>query len=745
MQTDAEVRRILRFWAICDGLHGAALSLLLFFVVPWKSPAVNSVGLVYAAAVLLGAPLLWRAHRAGYRLAVITSLVGLAAGIVCCTGLILSWAYLRAIHGVFGTGASIVSLFLAASVFQMIGLYPALRLRALWRANLRAHFGSSIRTTPVVTTLVLAPFLLATAVHERYRLTPVPALAPSVRDAALDWTRAILNGTPPDPALKAQLSGATRGPGPLTVVLFAQGRVQARIPVGSWNDGGSDLFTAVDAAAHLLARQPGVEAFRAGRLKFDRSVARGPLLSQWDATLALSIDAGRDGLQSAETPEARVYPDELILTDSYGNAPLLPFLDEVRLGVDVRWLRKYLGLAADAPLERFRTESWIECGTKSCAIERGNPILAVADPVAAARAAGGFIARASQPNGTFAYIYRPYTNTFGHAPYNLTRHAGTIYSLAMLEGMTYAPELTPITERGISFMANLVHRPCGANGRGACVTEGDGSRRKVSLGTNALFLVALTERLTLRADPNTEKLAEELLAFIVSMQKDNGDFFHAFDTTSQRIMTDEAPQMFSSEEAALALVMAGQYFKQPAILKAAERALDHLTDAKYDYFLGRFTFGVDSWTCMAADAGFATGVPGLKKPGYLDFCLGYADFLRRLQFAPGQSAAKDFDGHFGFSNIMVPQAPAAAGFAEALGAVRSLARAHGRSTPQLDAQLAQAIHVLAQDQLRPENSHQVLVPSFADGGIRRSLVQSEIRIDFVQHALSAFIRAARTL
>jgi len=745
MMIDPDMRKTLRFWAICDGLYGVTLTLLLLFFVPWKFAAANSTGLAYAAAVLVGAPLLWRAHRTGYRLAVVTSLVGLLAGVVSCTGLVLSWAYLRAIHGVFGMGASIVSLFLAATVFQILGLYPALRLRTLWRAEMRRTFGKPFRTTPIVTVLALGPFLLAALVHGRYTLTPAVALAPEARDAAIAWTRAILNGAPPDPTLKSRMTDLPRGPGPLALALFAEGRAQVRIPVGHWNDGPSDLFTAVNEAAHLLAKHPAAVAHRNGRLKFDRSVARGPFIGQSDALMALSIDPGRDGVQSTANPAARVFPDDFILTDSYGTAPLLPFLDEVRLGVDVRWLRNHLGLAPDAPLERFRTEAWIECGTKSCPIERGSTPLAEVDLLASAKAAGAFIARATQPDGTFNYVYRPYTHTIAQAPYNLTRHAGTVYSLAMLESLTHATELTPVTDRALSWMANLVHRPCGTNPRGACIAEGDAAHRKANLGTNALFLVALIERLALRPDPNLQALAGDLLGFIESMQKNNGDFFHNFDASAQRILQDDAPQMFCSEEAALALVKTGQHFQKTSTLQAAERALDYLTRAKYDYFLGRFTFGVDSWTCMAADAGFSTAFGGLKKRSYLDFCLGYADFLRRLQFTPGQSSGPDFDGHFGFSNILIPQAPAAAGFAEALGAVRSLARAHGMATPELDTQISLALHALARDQIRGDNNHQVLNPAFAEGGIRRSLVQSEIRIDFVQHALSAFIRAARTL
>ena len=116
--------------------------------------------------------------------------------------------------------------------------------------------------------------------------------------------------------------------------------------------------------------------------------------------------------------------------------------------------------------------------------------------------------------------------------------------------------------------------------------------------------------------------------------------------------------------------------------------------------------------------------------------------MRRLQYAPGEAADSDFDGHFGFSHFLVPQAPATAGFEEALTAVLGLARAHGRPVPELEQEIRAGLRALARDQLRPGTDYLTGDPAMARGGIRRSLVESGIRVDFVQHAASAFARAA---
>jgi hypothetical protein len=197
--------------------------------------------------------------------------------------------------------------------------------------------------------------------------------------------------------------------------------------------------------------------------------------------------------------------------------------------------------------------------------------------------------------------------------------------------------------------------------------------------------------------------------------------------------------MFASEEAAFGLVLADQVLGEPGAREAARRALDYLTGPKYGgFFAGQFIYGADAWTCVAADQAW----PVLSSPRYLDFCLGYASFLRRLQFAPA-GWPPGFAGHYGFSALMVPQAPAAGGFSESVVATLDLARHYHQDHPELVAQLHAGLDALVRDQIRPDNDWMMPHPDQALGGIRRSLVEQEIRIDFPQHAIAAWLRGAR--
>ena len=174
-------------------------------------------------------------------------------------------------------------------------------------------------------------------------------------------------------------------------------------------------------------------------------------------------------------------------------------------------------------------------------------------------------------------------------------------------------------------------------------------------------------------------------------------------------------------------------------LRAAERALDYLTGPKYEgYFLGRFIYGADHWTCIAAEEAW----PRLRSRQYLDFCSGYSRFIGRLQYQPGQWNNRDFEGHYGFSALAVPGAPVAASAAEAVVSAYELSEHHGRPDAVLRRQVELALGALLRDQVRLDNAWLMPSPARARGAIRRSLVEQDVRIDFTQHAASALIRGA---
>jgi len=108
--------------------------------VPWKTPWVNALGLAYALVALAAVPG-WRSGAAGLAARGGRGLAG-AWPAPAWSRLVASWAYLRAVYGDFGVGASIGALLAASAALQVLGLYPALKLRALLRSEVRQDLGA---------------------------------------------------------------------------------------------------------------------------------------------------------------------------------------------------------------------------------------------------------------------------------------------------------------------------------------------------------------------------------------------------------------------------------------------------------------------------------------------------------------------------------------------------------------------------------------------------------------------------
>jgi len=704
----------------------------MIIFVPWKTPWVNSAVLLYAGLHLVAAPGLWSGRRWAWRLSLWANLLGLLACLLVCAGFIASWAYLKAVFGDFGRGASIVSLLFASVAFQLLGLFPTVGLYALLRR--RESYGGGQGWRRLLLGLSLSP-LLAFFIYPAFALSPLSPISPEGRDQATAYLRAALTKRAL-PSLSA-LEGVTPGLGPLYVSLYNQGKPRIRV-----TGGGSDMAQAIKQAAQSLLEHPKLQGRRvfSGRLKLDRLIAVGPVPSTPEFLQALAFNSGLDGLRVWKgESHTTLLPDDLLKKEIFGTSPLIPGIREIRLGVNLNAVKRRLGKRAEGRWERIRTEGWIEHQGESLPAFRGNTALKELGPKAwraAATAAGEYILRQIQEDGRFHYQYYPLRDhhpPFNPRRYSLPRHAGTVYSLALLYGLTEDQRFKRGAERAIAWLSQQIPAHCGGDPELGCVVK----EGWANLGSTALSVVGMLEYQRRTQDSRYQELIQRQIRFILSLQRESGDFHHRYNVKRQEV-DRVIRKMFSSEEAALALVMAHEQSEEEAQLQAAERALDFLSSRKYDYFLGWFIYGADHWTCIAAEEAW----PRLKSKQYLDFCRGYSDFMGRIQYEDQGLENWDFAGHYGLGFFMVPQAPAAAGFSEAIISTALLARKHKEAHEVLDRQVAQALDALSRDQIRPENSWLMPRPKAAAGGIRRSLVEQEIRIDFAQHSAAALIRGA---
>ena len=555
---------------------------------------------------------------------------------------------------------------------------------------------------------------------------------------------------------------------------------------------GHDLATATKNAASSLASHPKLSGRRlkGGRLVVDRLTGSAAIPLSWlpnigPIILSLSVDPGRDGLRSTRGETTRTHlPSDLVVGERFAVAPIVPGIPELRFGLDSQFVHERLGPLERVSLERIRTEQWVErvelespddplpsdgpltaatlrghWGDRSAPILPANPREALLKRRATyretAHRAGRYLVRHQGDDGRFDYQYFPYRDEVkqpSDAKYSIPRHSGAIYGLSMLYQDQPLPEYERAAKRAIQWLQKYALPECGGwEGARTCLPNISTIDQVASLGQSALSALALLTYLKVveahqglkkAQDPwlrRVDLMAEGFAHFILRMQRADGDFHHHYNIFDDSVDPSDR-SMFAGEQAAFVLVLAAQRWPDGPWKAAAERALDALTIKKYEGdFLSSFFFGADHWTCLAAHA----AAPLINKPEYLNFCLNYARFLQRLQYRVERGEGDlSYHGHYGFGFLSPPQAPATGGFSEGVMGALLLAEANGIPEGELAdiyAQVYASAEAMTHDQITTQSRWNIKNFQRAEGAFRRSLVESEVRVDFVQHCLSSLL------
>jgi hypothetical protein len=354
---------------------------------------------------------------------------------------------------------------------------------------------------------------------------------------------------------------------------------------------------------------------------------------------------------------------------------------------------------------------------------------------------GRFLVAHLAPNGRYIYEHDLATGTQTDpksSSYSMPRHAGTTYFLAELYRITKEPWLREPIERAFAHLVELM-----ANGR--CTTKlpdgtefdcvMDRTERIAQLGGTALAVVALAEFQRATGDRRYLPVARKLSAWLLWMQREDGSFRHLYNPATRQ-PDDKTQLLYYSGEAALALARMHVITGEAIYAAAAEKALDWLVDW-YEFFVSGFFYGEEHWTCIAAEAAY----PAVKHDRYVDFCHGYGAFLRQQQAAPGELPDEDdLAGAYVFTPFLVPYNTPAGSRTEAMISAYLLGRHHGRPDPEVRDQIRAALQFVLGQQITPDNDFGVIGPGL--GGVPGNPIDRNVRIDFVQHVCSAFIRAS---
>jgi hypothetical protein len=348
-----------------------------------------------------------------------------------------------------------------------------------------------------------------------------------------------------------------------------------------------------------------------------------------------------------------------------------------------------------------------------------------ADVLASARLGGDYLVRHfHMTEGHYDYLYDPKENKV-HSSYNLLRHAGTTYALLSLYGVTHEDSYLAAAEQALKF-TYIQEAPCPApHAALKCLYE-DGS---VKLGGNALAVLAFTEHVRVTGDTKYLKKAQTYAEWIVATQDVNGSFT-IHEQEKDGVVADQESEYYPGE-AVFALMRLYNLDRDERWRVAAEKGAAWLIEVRdagkkpaelpHDHWL---LYGLNElcmWDC---------------KGTYVSYARTLVDSIAALQHLTAEDAR--WVGGFYAPPRSTPTATRVEGLAAAHALfVRAGDAAYAERTRAV---LDRAVPFLLSTQVTAERAQsEGLNAEGALGGFTESLDEYNIRIDYVQHNISALL------
>ncbi|MAQ14569.1 MAG: hypothetical protein CMN30_07205 [Sandaracinus sp.] len=564
------------------------------------------------------------------------------------------------------------------------------------------------------------------AVWATTHISPAEPPADDLSAWALDRLDAARGGTD-----GATAPGQYTAEGPVVVIAWGRGGILAR------HVGDEDLVQTVENAVAVFARHLdgdpdwGASAETPVRFTVEVPVGEARLLPAFPYLRELSLVPRLEGVIARHGDDvALVTPEELLSYGAYDSGIPTPVPD-LGLGAPVDAiigrLARDLGRDADeVTVRRFRSLTLQRATYPNTETEPTEELLRRASVEGAE-----FLLRHQHADGTWTYVYDGSTDHDRPGGYNIPRHSGTTYFIAQVDRYVGMPEAREGALAALRWLQRTRVAQCGDN---PCVVD----HGRVDVGSAALTVVAATEVLAKEDHPLARRLAEGLTGFLIAQQREDGELMHEYDVRGQAPI--DVQHMYYSGEAAFALLKAHEVLGDERALEAAEKLMQHLTGAGWDFLGSRYYYGEEHWTCIAA--GEARG--RIDLPEAVDFCRRWYEWNDGLQYREGDTPWP-VAGAFGVGPVVVPRLTPVGSRSEAFVGTYLLMKHHGMDTAGVRGVVERGLGQLLRWRWAPGPTHHFANPAAARGGMPGSPVDLTSRNDFVQHAGSAWIRWAEVL
>lgn len=512
----------------------------------------------------------------------------------------------------------------------------------------------------------------------------------------------------------------------LLFVSFAFKGGKARVGFGQ----GENLFDALRSACKNLSR------LFSGDVKWEQGILKVDLVKnlsdkmELDKNSRLKLTIGVDGLLFERKSPVFVMPEEL------WGWNILEKNGQIRLKILERLLmRTSRGGLLATELERggrvkvqtFKTESFGLINKELFEFWRGKAIplseITLDSLESSINLAVDWLIRNQEPSGKFLYSFYP-EKLETSEKYNIVRHAGVLWSLCERYARKPDERLLGTIKKAKDFLLFSMKTFEDAQGvKLSAFTLED----EVKLGAVALGLLALVEYSEVTGDRSLEQVFSKLAQFILYCQKPSGEFHHKYHIKKKRFLDFESD--FYPGESILALIELYNHTNDVKWLDAAKLSARYLIEVR-DANKPEGALQPDQWLMIALERLYKIEPDPLWREHL--FRIARSMMLKQIRV----HKFLDYVGGYGEPPVSAVTATRAEGLVSAY-----------RVAVNEDPELAQAIkdsllltvNALKFRQYTPELAMHVRRPQIALGAFSESALSSSVRMDYIQHCISALM------